>query len=116
MRVRLLSFLFILSRSEALLAHPSLFFTQEEIDSLRGQEDNALEKLNLSAIVYLDKDHWSLWINHKIIRPENRHDLSGFKIEDVTPFEVKFSSTDPLISPPSFFTLRPHQSRSDGRF
>jgi hypothetical protein len=89
--IKLSSFLFLLSSSEILLAHPSLFFTQEEIDSLSTQ-DNEPEKLNLSAIVYLDKDHWSLWINDKVIRPENRDELPGFTIEEVTPFEVRLSS------------------------
>lgn len=105
MRISFLSFLFLWGSGEPLFAHPSLFFTQEEIQSLNNQ-GNELKKLNLSAIVYIDKNHWSLWINNKVIRPENRHDLSGVKIEEVTPFEVKFSKTDSSES----FILKPYQT------
>lgn len=105
MRIRFISLLFLWGSGEPLFAHPSLFFTQEEIDSLSGQEDG-FKTLHLSAIVYLDKDHWSLWINDKVIRPQNKHALSGFKIEEVTPFEVKFSKTDSSES----FILKPYQT------
>ena len=107
MLVRLLSFLFIICSGKALQAHSSLFFTQEEIDFLDIQSD-APEKLNLSAIVYLDKEHWSLWINDKVIRPTNLHDLSGFTVEEVTPFEIKVSPVSPETSS---FTLRPYETR-----
>lgn len=92
-------------------AYPSLFFTQDEMSLI--QENRTFEdsgKLLLLAIVYCDRHHWSLWINHKIIRPENSSEIEGFQIEEVKPFEVTFSWYPQDSKLKKTFTLRPHQA------
>ncbi|OJW51045.1 MAG: hypothetical protein BGO67_11985 [Alphaproteobacteria bacterium 41-28] len=96
-----------------LFAYPSLFFTEEDIKSIReDQLDEQPHSLNLhlSALLYIDQNHWSMWINHKIIRPETCHDIDGFHLEGVTAYGATFSriSSESLI--PRTFTLRPFQT------
>jgi hypothetical protein len=100
---------------DVLFAHPSLFFTEEDIkairDKARGEKDDCL-KLHLSALIYMDKNHWCLWVNHKIIRPETRGDIDGFYLESVMPHKVTFSWTPPESLTPKTFTLYPSQTYS----
>ncbi|MBY0501807.1 MAG: hypothetical protein K2P93_07385 [Alphaproteobacteria bacterium] len=98
---------------ESLLAYPSLFFSEEEIESIHIKSEKrsnnicaVKETIMLSAIVYLDKENWTLWINDKIIHTKNEHSIHGFQIHKVTPSEVKFLSSSKTI------TLRPSQNYS----
>jgi len=95
-----------------LYAYPSLLLTQEEISSIQESQTcfKDSKRLFLQAIVYFDKDHWCLWINHKIIRPENRDELEDFHIESVEPFEVTFSWFPIDSKEQERFTLRPGQT------
>jgi len=89
----------------ALQARPSLFFTQKEVSHLReGYQGLKRRDLFLSAILYCDKSNWSLWINGEVIRSENAHELEGFRIARVTPYQVEFFSEKGKS-----FILRPFQ-------
>jgi hypothetical protein len=113
---RLLIFLTIITflwGGERLLAYPSLFFSEEEIESIqtnvKKNYNNILaekEIIKLSAIVYLNKENWTLWINDKIIHTKNGNSIYGFQIQEVTPSEVKFLSSSKTI------ILRPSQNYS----
>ncbi|HUX79398.1 MAG TPA: hypothetical protein VMW10_06615 [Alphaproteobacteria bacterium] len=113
MQIKLLTSVYLSICGNELIAFPSLFFTDEDIKAIReSKRDKTAHslKLHLSALVYRDQNHWSLWVNHKIIRPETHRDIDGFHLERVMPHEVTFSwiardSTTPII-----FTLRPSQT------
>lgn len=102
----------------SLLAHSSLFFTDSEIHLIRQNllSQNKLnkttsnsEELYLSAIVYIDGRNWTLWLNNRMIRSNDPYQIKGFRIESVTPFEVKFSWTASPSTIPKTFTLHPNQ-------
>lgn len=96
-----------------LIAYPSLFFTDEDIKAIQeGESDKTSHrlKLHLSALVYRDQNHWSLWVNHKIIRPETHRNIDGFHLERVRPHEVTFSWISRDSTTPKTFTLRPPQT------
>ena len=104
-------------KGNILSAHPSLFFTKEEVNHIRecfsSKENSNLRdsgRLSLSALMYFDEGHWSLWVNDKIINPENSHEIKDFHLEKVTPREVEFSWTPPDSSTPIKFTLHPYQT------
>lgn len=88
----------------------SLFFKEEEISHIQEDKHDVLrcEEIKLFAILYTNDQHWSLWINDKVIRPENRHDLGEVCIKKVTPDEVTFSYTSSKDADVKTFTLRPH--------
>lgn len=88
--------------------YPSLFFKDEEVARLHESNQETCGALSLSAILYYDESHWSLWINDKIICPENAQEMEGFHIKKVSPHEVEFShlSTEGEIL--ETFTLRPY--------
>lgn len=98
---------------ESLVAYPSLFFSEEEMEFIQTLSEKSSyntpaskETIKLSAIVYLNKKNWVLWINDKIILPKNENSIYGFQIREVTPFEVQFFSSSRI------FTLRPSQNYS----
>ncbi len=119
MKNRILFALLIILKGSSLFAYPSLFFTEDETSSILENlhESNTLErafenfgKLYLSAIVYFDEDHWSLWVNNLILRPDTPQDIESFHLEAVTPKSVKFSWRPSDGSPSKTFTLHPHQT------
>jgi hypothetical protein len=96
-----------------LFAYTSLFFTEEDIKSIReNQLDEQPHSLNLhlSALIYMDQNHWTMWANHKIIRPETHGDIDGFHLQRVTPHEATFSWIPAESLIPKTFTLRPSQT------
>jgi len=102
----------------ALQAYPSLFFTEKEIH-LMGQalssQHNVTKKtegsatLSLSAIIYVDEHHWTLWANNQIIHAKDGRSFDGFHIKRVRPLKVEFSWIPPNATHPIVFTLRPQQ-------
>ena len=96
----------------SLWASPSLFFTKEEINLIHAVDkktENSSETIDLSAIVYMNQDHWSLWLNNRLIRSHQSLDIKGLHIEKVTPHNVTFSWCSPTSSVPLTFTLRQNQ-------
>jgi|GEM_PF-3695226 len=88
--------------------YPSLFFTDEEI--ARGHEKNQKTwgTPSLSAILYHDEDHWAVWINDKIIRPDNVQEVEEFHIENVSLQDVIVSRPSPEGEGVETLTLRPY--------
>jgi len=74
-------------------AYSSLFFTEEEVRERQTPQERFLthEQLSLSGILYLGENHWTVWINGTIIRPDTVSKLKGFHITKVTPYEVEIS-------------------------
>ena len=99
-------------------SYPSLLLTEHEIhlihqhlspeNNLHNKDSNSSD-FSLSGIVYVDATHWSLWLNKRMIRPDNLHQIKGVNIEKVTPLMVKFSWFPPHSTLPILFTLRPNQ-------
>jgi hypothetical protein len=94
-----------------------LFFTDEEIKAIHDHlSSHSLEKpplmetLSLSAIIYIDANHWTLWINNTILRSYSSRDIAGFHIEDVRPDRVTFSWRPQGATISLTFTLLPHQT------
>ncbi len=120
MKTRKILFIFnalTLFRGEGLCEYPSLLSTEQEITSIcknrfeKKQEcSREFGKLHLKALVYFDKDHWTLWINNKIIRPENSHAIKGFCLENITFRNATFSWVVPPSLIPKKFTLNPGQT------
>lgn len=102
----------------SLFTLPSLLFTDNELELIR-QHISPLNGLNnttshagelhLSGIVYVNADHWSIWVNNKRISSDNLHQIDGFQIEKVTPLMVEFSWIPPQSDKTQEFTLRPNQ-------
>ncbi len=88
--------------------YPSLFFKDDEIARLHESNQETCGALSLSAILYYDENHWSAWINDKIIRPDNTQDLEGFHIEKISPDEVEFSQRSAEGEILETFSLRPY--------
>src|SRR5438445_4337130 len=95
---------------------PSLFFTDKEINLIKQififqqkLEKNPIkpENLYLSAILYVDETHWTLWANQKVVHASDLHFIDGYSIEKVTPLSAVFSYKPPS-SLPKKFTLRVH--------
>jgi hypothetical protein len=92
--------------------HGSLFFTEKEVQHihqnflLKNKRVQNRENLYLSAIVYVDEDHWTLWVNQQPIHASDPQQLHGFHIEKVTPLTATFSWHPPQESVPLRFTLR----------
>lgn len=96
---------------------PSLFFTETETNFIKNKflfqkklekaEIIKPENLYLSAILYVDEAHWTLWVNHQVVHASDTHPIPGYRIEKVTPLSVVFSHTSPP-SRPKLFTLRAH--------
>lgn len=114
MSIRIMLSGFFVLMPTNLLANPSLLFTDEEVSNIREnysnqktdvQEDSS-EKLFLTAIVYFDENHWALWVNNKVIKPETRDQLGLVYVEKVSPDEVTFSLAS---SPSTRFSLYPPQ-------
>ena len=104
--------------SSPLMAHPSLLFTENEVHMIHQNiaPQNELnnpashsEGLHLSGIVYVNADHWSLWLNNRRIGSDTPHQIDGFHIEEVTPLMVKLSWVPPQSTQPILFTLHPNQ-------
>jgi hypothetical protein len=89
-------------------AHPSLFFTQDEMNIINKKENknNILaDSLLLTSLLYIDDTHWAVWINGKCIRPENLNELEDMKIVEVTEHQVKVM----LKNSPKTLTLHPRK-------
>ncbi len=116
MRTKFLMSVFFFLWEDKLFSHPSLLFSESEVSSIRKNLSQSpplsknSDNLNLLAIVYFDENHWCVWVNHKIIRPENSHDIDGFRLEKVTPHEATFSWLPSESLTPKKFTLYPHQT------
>lgn len=102
----------------SLWAHSSLFFTDSEIHLIhqnllsQNKSNNTTsnsEELYLSAIVYIDGGHWTLWLNNRMIRSNDPYQIKGFRIDKVTPLEVKFSWPGSPSAILKTFTLHPNQ-------
>lgn len=68
-----------------LFSVPALFFSREEMATLYPAE---APPLHLSAILYTDSTHWSVWIKGQLIRPETAQEREDFQVETVTPTSV----------------------------
>jgi len=100
-------------------SYPSLLLTEHEIrlihqhlsleNNLQHNDSNP-SNFSLSGIIYVDEHHWSLWLNKRMIRPDNLDQIKGVRIEKVTPLLVKFSWVPPRSTIPTPFTLRPNQT------
>lgn len=113
----LLSLLLLLSRN-ILWASPSLFFTSKEISFIQqNMFSNILvnpfaqaETISLSAIVYIDENHWTLWVNNIALRPQTVHEMENLKIMKVQPQDVTFLWAPHHTTTPKTFTLHPGQT------
>ena len=85
----------------SLSAHPSLFFTDSET---QGVSHNP--HLHLQAIMYIDPDHWTLWINDHVIHASDPRQIEGVLIEHVAPQTVQFAWHSRKEELPKRFTLR----------
>ena len=64
----------------------------------------ALSDLFLSAILYVDQDHWTVWINDHPFRHADEVILEGFEVVSVTGNEVTFNQEGNSI------IIQPHQT------
>ena len=95
-----------------LWGYPSLFFTKQEVHLMNQKflsQNKNTEWLYLSALIYVDADHWTLWLNHQVIHASDPQMFHGFHIEKVTPFAAEFSWLPPQSILPIRFSLRSHQ-------
>ncbi|MBA3813087.1 MAG: hypothetical protein H0X26_01125 [Alphaproteobacteria bacterium] len=101
-----------------LWAHPSLFFTEKDVSLINQsfflkrqviKTDKEKENLYLSALVYVNETHWTLWLNNRMIHSTDPHTIQGFHIEKVTPLEAVFSWHSPQSKAPLRFALRSHE-------
>jgi len=101
-----------------LFAHPSLLFSEKEInlihENFSGYKELETETSNsgdlyLSGIIYVDTKNWSLLLNDRVIRPDNVDQLIEFHIERVTPQMIKCSWLSDNFLSLVKFTLRPNQ-------
>ncbi len=92
-----------------LKTYPSLFFKDGEIDRLSEETQDPLAGWppSVSAILYCDEAHWSVWINNTVIHRENAHEWEGVHIDKVTPHEVTVSHLSPTGETLETLTLRP---------
>lgn len=100
-----------------LWAQPSLFLSTEEIYSIYSHLPSPIiekpcgsESLSLLAILYVDKNHWSVWANNRILRSEISLDIDGFHIEQILFNSVTFSWISTDSSTVITFSLRPGQT------
>jgi hypothetical protein len=95
-------------------SYPSLFFNDEEMVYFYKNKKVPCSQndLILLGILYYDKSSWSLWINDKIIHPDNVQELEGFHIEKVAPDEVEFSRLSDEGKEGENFTLQPYRGHS----
>lgn len=98
-------FAHLVMTSMNLHAHSSLFFTQDEINTIH-KISPLKQNLHLSSLLYIDDMHWAVWINGECIRPENRHDLENFKIEKVIASNVTIKCDNSSKT----LTLRPNET------
>jgi hypothetical protein len=114
MKNKLLLGIFCLLSASELWSYPSLLLTAEEIRSIHAnlpsQSLSPSGRLFLSAILYVDATHWTVWINNSPLRPESSRDIEGFHIEEVLPRGVTFSWISPKQPMPIIFTLHPGQT------
>lgn len=91
-------------------SYSSLFFKDEEIAHFYKNEKAPYSQndLTLLAILYYDATHWALWINDKVIRPDNVQELEGFHIEKVSLQEVTLTHPSPEGKELETLTLRPY--------
>ena len=108
---------FLISKGPPLYAYDSLFFTEKERKTIQenlGDGPPPLLKegnsFYLKAIVYMNEEIWSLWINQEIICPKTVHKMEKFRLEKVTPYDVTFSWMPPKSTRRKTFTLRPYQT------
>jgi hypothetical protein len=95
-----------------LYAYPSLFFRDQEkayIEQMRRQSPERSEGLYLSAMVYTDANHWSLWFGNQVVHSTDPPKIKEFQITKVTPYGAVFSWRPPHATAPIRFELCPHQ-------
>lgn len=101
-----------------LSAHPFLLFTEKEVNLIyqtlgsqteSNQSSSNVGELFLLGILYVDANHWSLWLNNMMIQSDKSHQIENFHIEHVTPNEVQFSLISPHSAVPITFLLQPNQ-------
>ncbi len=85
------------------LGYPSLFQKHDEIVSTKN-------RISLSALLYRDTSHWTVWINGQKITPDHQDNLQAVLIEEVTSQEVTFSWTPSNSTQKQIITLRPGQT------
>lgn len=92
-------------------SYPSLFFKDEEIVHFYKNKKAPCSQndLTLLAILYYDNNHWTLWINDKVIRPDNIQELGGVHIKKVSADEVELSKLSEKGEHLETVTLQPYQ-------
>lgn len=121
MKNRILWCFLILLFGKKLGAVPSLLFQDKEIERIQESlPEKALrtseviagkwESLTLFGIMYLDQDHWTVWVNNKTIGPKSPHNFAGVHLERITPTKVDFSWTSADGKRTQPFTLHPFQT------
>jgi hypothetical protein len=76
--MKLMPLFLVLCLTQNGLTHPSLFFTEEELNSVFQKS------LHLTGILFMDDSHWTLWMNGKPITPKNIKFVDPFRILKVT--------------------------------
>ena len=114
LRIANLLFLFLFLFPPPLLAYPSLLLTENEIKLIRQnllsqRETNNLQYFFLSGILYVDANHWALWLNDRMIHPHSLLEIKGFHIKKVMPHKVEFIWNSLPSNKPITFTLHPNQ-------
>lgn len=85
------------------------------VTRLRGQTDSSSlptpkNDLYLSSLLYIDDDHWTVWVNEKPVRVGEEHDLHEFTLISVNKDRVSIDYGGQLVE------LKPHQTyRPDER-
>ena len=86
----------------------SLFFSESEMALIKENLTNPpvdRQSLSLTSLIYYDDNHWSLWLNNKLFRPENVDELDDYELEKITPGGAHFFCH---LNQKSFL-LHPHQ-------
>lgn len=87
----------------------SLFFSEAELKVIQNHLNPLREEkqnISLNSLIYIDKNHWSLWINHQLYQPQTIHHLKGYKLININQNGAKLFC---LKDEQSFF-LKPDQT------
>ena len=85
-----------------------------KVDSLTKQhsrkketlENPAKENLYLSSIVFVDADHWTLWLNDRRFRADEEFPIEGFKLVAVSGDGIQFIHKGSTIELPPQHTYQ----------
>ena len=97
----LVSFLALAPSALQGISSYSLLFTPQEVDTIReylegGGDISAsipeatIGVIHLSAIMFMDAQNWTVWLNDQIIHAGDLLDSLPFQIKKVTPHDVTF--------------------------